>query len=386
MSIYTPVICLIACHGGPADHFATYADSLTKQGYEVHIHATGPALGKFQERGNEVKYPFLLDQLSPDGEKKLAESIAKTCSTATCIISDVGHAFDIKIQEALSQFAPKVSRYAYYDNAEPFVPGGYSTVAAEVIRIADGVLFANETLACSTVYNGSKEPIDFGSKRRIGIGYYPIKLALDMAKRRDQLHTKMRASFLENNNLKDTSQNLWVYFGGNNDEYFNKALPAFLSLLSTASNEVDLGNTIIVLQQHPGAKPKNLDGQLVAKWQFDNKDNVKSPKIIISSFSSNDAQVLAQSAFYYQTSMGPQFVLAGIPTVQIGHETYEDILVKGKLAPSVTNTDQFVSVIKTLNTPITQPPQKEMILKGLGINDHWEEKLEDAILETIPAL
>ena len=46
-------VCFIACHGGPADHFATYAEALTKQGYDVQIHATGPALKKLQERNKK---------------------------------------------------------------------------------------------------------------------------------------------------------------------------------------------------------------------------------------------------------------------------------------------------------------------------------------------
>ncbi len=54
---------------------------------------------------------------------------------------------------------------------------------------------------------------------------------------------------------------------------------------------------------------------------------------------------MADAAFYYQTSMGPQFVLAGIPTVQIAHETYQDILVKNKLSPSVTDVEQFLDVL-----------------------------------------
>jgi hypothetical protein len=41
-------VCLIACHGAPADHFATYAEVLIKQGYDVKIYATGPALKNFQ--------------------------------------------------------------------------------------------------------------------------------------------------------------------------------------------------------------------------------------------------------------------------------------------------------------------------------------------------
>jgi hypothetical protein len=133
ISTSTAAICLIACHGGPADHFATYAEVLIKEGYDVQIHATGPALKKFQERGIEVKSSFSLDNLTPDEEDHLAQAIAKTCSTASMVLTDVGHAFDIKIQKALSNHATKIPHLAYYDNPEPFVPGGYSSTAAAAL-------------------------------------------------------------------------------------------------------------------------------------------------------------------------------------------------------------------------------------------------------------
>jgi hypothetical protein len=38
--------------------------------------------------------------------------------------------------------------------------------------------------------------------------------------------------------------------------------------------------------------------------------------------------------------MESQFLLAGIPTVQKGHEIFQDILVKTHLSPSVTDAGQ----------------------------------------------
>ena len=32
-------ICFVVCHGGAADHFATFAEDLLKKGYEVDIYA-----------------------------------------------------------------------------------------------------------------------------------------------------------------------------------------------------------------------------------------------------------------------------------------------------------------------------------------------------------
>lgn len=101
-------VCLIACHGGPADHFATFAESLSKKVGAIEIYASGPALKKFQERGIEVKAPFSLDAISPEEEDALAGQIARACSKAAVVITDVGHTFDIKIQKA---FLNKHSRH-----------------------------------------------------------------------------------------------------------------------------------------------------------------------------------------------------------------------------------------------------------------------------------
>jgi len=88
-SALAAAVCLIACHGGPADHFATFAESLSRDVGAIEVYASGPALKKFQERGIEVKVPFSIDKISPEEEDILAEQIAKACSTASVIITDV---------------------------------------------------------------------------------------------------------------------------------------------------------------------------------------------------------------------------------------------------------------------------------------------------------
>ena len=383
LALSTAVICLIACHGGPADHFATYAELLTQQGYNVQIHATGPALKKFQERNIEVKFPFSLESLQSEEEDNLADQIAKTCSTASLVLTDVGHAFDIKIQKALAIQAKKISRLAYYDNPEPFVPGGYSHIAAEVMREAEGILFANETLANATIYSEIGKEVDFGNRKRIGIGYYPVDQAKKIAKRRELEHESMRSIFLAKKEIEDKGQKIVVYFGGNNEEYFSKAFPAFLSFLAQASYQVDLRNVVIVIQQHPGAKVKNQDGEQISAWLNEFGKKTEMPKIILSDFSSDNAQVIADAAFYYQTSMGPQFVLEGIPTVQIGHETYEDILVRNHLAPTVTSATQFARVVGNLESGIKEKIQTDIILSSLGIREDWSDVLGQAIKDSI---
>lgn len=373
-------VCLIACHAGPADHFATFAESLSRDVGPIEVYASGPALKKFQERGIEVKAPFSIDKISPEEEYVLAEQIAKACSTASVVITDVGHAFDIKVQKALAHQATHVPRFAYYDNPESYVPGGYSAVAAEVMLAANGILFANSNLAVNPVYQEPGKEIDFGSRKKIGIGYYPINQAEKIAKRRAAEQRSLRQIVFLKNDLVDRGQKVLVYFGGNNEEYFSKALPAFLSLLEEGMKQSDFTNLVIVIQQHPGAKSKNLDGNMVSAWIGKHSKTKQTPRMIISDFSSDDAQILADGALYYQTSMGPQFVLAGIPTIQVGHETFEDILVRNQLSPSVTDVGQFISVIEGL-THQKKKISREVVLEGLGIKANWLLTLEKAIKE-----
>jgi hypothetical protein len=370
-------VCFIACHGGPADHFATFAENLAKDGISIHIYASGIALKKFQDRGVSVQSQFSLEGISSVEQDALAVQIAKTCSTASVVITDVGHSFDIKIQKALISHAIHTLRLAYYDNPEPYVPRGYSEVASEVMSAADGILFANFHLATTPLLEKPGTPIPLETKRKIGIGYYPIKQAESIATRRQKEQRTRRQELFSKLNLTDNGQKIVVYFGGNNDEYFTKAFPAFLSLLGAAAHHGDLSTFVFILQQHPGAKTKNIDGELMMKWA---KDLPTAPTIRISDGTSDDAQIVADAAMYYQTSMGPQFVLAGIPTIQIGHDTYHDILVRNKLSPSVTDKDQLLGVLDDIAHQKTHTP-KETVLDGIGFKENWLQLLKNALQE-----
>ena len=367
-------VCLISCHGASADHFATFAEHLSKEAGTIEIVAAGPALKTFRERGIEVKVPFSLEQLSPAEEDALAAQIAKTCSSASVAITDVGDAFAIKVQKALAREARQVARLAYYENPEPLVPGKYSAIAAEVMLAAQGVLFANSNLAKVPLYSAPGQEVDFGSRKKIGVGYYPIQRAETIAQRRAAEQSTLRQAFFQKNGLVDTGQKVLVYFGGNNQDYFSKAFPAFLSLLEQGGR----ADIVVVFQQHPCAAAENIDRHLLENWV--QRTMPQAPKIIFSDFNSNEAQLLADGALYYQTSMGPQFVLAGLPTIQIGHETYEDILVRNRLAPSVTTVDQWISAVDGLSRQ-QQDISKEVVLEGLGIKTDWLQVLETTLKE-----
>ncbi len=327
------VICLIACHGASADHFAVFAQKLLDEGYQVRIYASEHAVKKFQDRKIPITMSFKVDECK-------ASEIAESCADSV-VLTDVGHPFDITLQQALN------GAIAYYDNPEPLVPGGYSKVAGEVMKLASKVLFANANLETSPL-------LDVPFEKRVGLGYYPTAAAEKVAKRRAEEGKRMRQQF----GYED--KKIMVYFGGNNEEYFGEAFPAFLSFLSE-----DLTDYIFVLQQHPAAKEKNIDRQMV-----------QDAPLIISDWTSEDIQVIADGALYYQTSMGPQFALAGIPMLQVGHKTYEDVMVRSGMCPSVTNGEDFAEQIAKMEPTLMSEEQRQAIYKIIGIRDDWFERLK----------
>lgn len=376
-------VILVALHGGPADHFATFAEGLAKKGYEVQVYGSGPALKKFQDRKIEGVRPISQDNLSMEEETALANQLAERCSRALAVITDVGHPFDIKLQRSFASRAPSVLRLAYYDNPEPYVPGGYSTVAAEVMQLAEKVLFANANLAQDPIYTQPDQVLQLSLSKRVGMGYYPIDQAEKIAKRRAEEYSVMRAKLLRENGLRDTGQKVLVYFGGNNEEYFTQAFPAFLRILIEAESRGELSNWILVMQQHPGAKAKNLDGaqleEQLKRWRGAHEGDTRVITPILSKWTSDEVQIAADVALYYQTSMGPQFALAGIPTIQIGHKPYEDILVRNHLCPSVTNVSEFLYALAHLDHKARTKGQQELIYRSLGIRSDWLQILERAL-------
>ncbi len=371
MSLTTAAVCLIACHGGPADHFATFAENLIRDGYQVEIYASGPALKKFQERNMSVAMSFNADNLTNAQETELAAQIAQRCTKAAAVLTDVGHHFDIALQHALAEIAPEVLSAAFYDNPEPYVPGGYSSIAAQVMLLAKRVLFANANLAREALFQEPNKEIILPFKERFGIGYYPVAQADRIAARRAADHDRMRKELFSKHGIEERGQKALVYFGGNNEEYFTKAFPAFLTFLSEGMKLADLSKFVIVLQQHPGAKGKNIDRMQLEAWIKECGDAKGAPTIVISDQSSDEMQVVADGALFYQTSMGPLFALAGIPTLQVGHETFKDVLVRGGLCQSVTNASDFVKAASALKSvPVTEE-QRRIIFKSLGIKEDW---------------
>jgi hypothetical protein len=377
-------VILIACHGGPADHFATFAEELKQEGYHVQVYASGPAYKKFEERKIEVVRHFEVEHLSDEEKKSLAVDIAKSCAKASVVLTDVGHGFDIDLQRELKVEAPEAVRLAYYDNPEPYVPGGYSETAAEVMRVAQRVLFSNANLVSAKLEAKPGIEIELPAENRVGIGYYPVQKADELAEMRKTQGIELRKNWFASLQREDKKQKVLVYFGGNNTAYFQEAFPAFTRFLSEAVKKNNLSQYIVVLQQHPGVKQKKREDQtdrkLLEEWIAAAGPRENLPTIILSDQSSEILQGFADGVLVYQTSMGPLLAIAGIPIGQVGHQVFEDILVKSRLAKTAVTSKEFISMIEKMKPQEVSQEKRKEILQELGIKEDWSTRLKNALV------
>ena len=87
-----------------------------------------------------------------------------------------------------------------------------------------------------------------------------------------------------------------------------------------------------------------------------------------------EAMIAADYAIYYQTSLAAQFILAGIPTIQAGHNTYEDLLIRNHLCESVTTAEELQAALEKAKVP-----NEQKLLEDLGVRSNWPELLEQAL-------
>ncbi|CAF1072091.1 unnamed protein product [Rotaria sp. Silwood1] len=383
----TSLVCFIVCDGGPAGHFAAFATNLFNQNeLQIIIYATEPALTKLKNSHlpNDIQ---LLSFTVEDGDRKQQEQVATqlidNClkQGAHSIIIDIGNKFDAIFQLVSSKRnlpTDMIRFWCYYDNPEPYVPGGYSIKTEETIKASQYILFANMNLAKidSIIYSLPEKSIDLTNKTVQGIGYYPVVEVEKLLQQRELERDTLR---VQNNwtNIK----HLFVYFGGNNDVYFDQAFPTFLSNLSQIDKNI-IQDVLFVLHQHPAAKKQNRDGLLFQEWLSKN-NHIQG---ILSTLKTSDqAQIIADAALYYQTSMAPQFVLLGLPTMQVGHEIYHDILVKFNLCYTATNTIELAVGLTSMKERSYSSDKiqqsKELIYNAIGYTSDWPKNLHRVIFD-----
>lgn len=354
MALTASVIYFVACHPAPATHFAQFAPALRQQGHKVEILATGTALKKFSDLRVTVR----------EFDPKQIEELAKICSVAQIVITDVGASFMGDLHRALEKEFPHVVHLAYYDNPEREVPGDYPKIAKSVVQNSQGVLFANRKLANEALYPG---------KPSYGVGYYPLEHAQMIFRRRCEEHRTKRAELLKALQVEDRGQKILVYFGGSGDnkEYVESAFPHFLHTLEGVRALEQPLSFVVLVQQHPRAE--NKDKEQLDKW----KERFPDFPLFISRTNSDEAMVLAEGALYFQTSMNIEFYVARIPTImQISREPYRDILVRNRLCPSVSSPAEFYEALHA--KPVPEKSDEE-IEEMVGITPKWPLVLEDAL-------
>lgn len=375
----TSTIYFVACNAGPAAHFIDFANVLSDD-RTVHFFAAGQALVKCREE-SALTSKFTVVPFEIENEKELMQEIARKVGPSHIIITECGHQLMASIHHQLSELK-LLTHLAYYDNPEKFVPGGYSTTTRKVVEAAQGIIYGNFTLLSDGIEEFEGAKIDLQDKEIYGIGYYPIHKSTEMRDCRLENQTNVRQKFLSQNHLEEAGQSILVYMGGNNEVYFKQAFPAFLDILEQASEQQDLSNTIILIQQHGGAKKENQDKNLYEQRRSSMND--RYPQIIWSNMDIKNVQILADAVLYYQTSMGPHFVLTeNLPVIQIGHQPYIDSLVKNQLCPVATTGEMFLKATHTLKTPVEINENAiDIIKKEVGYKETWKEALKRIITLT----
>lgn len=370
-------ICFIVCHLGSANQIADYQPILEKQGYKVSIYATGSIKGELEKRQLKIR------ELNPDNldlyqigenQTQLAQQVAKTCSIADIIVTDVGHLFAVQIHLALREYHKL--HLAYYDNPDNWVGGGYSQTAVQVMRVAKGVIFANPHLITEGLEEEPGVPFNLDDKLCWGVGYYSLDKAIEIRQARLDLERRLeirRQFFAANSHLTDKGQKILVYIGGNNDTYFGKALPAIARILNQAALQDDFSNYIVVIHQHGGAKKRNEEAKLLPI-----ENNSDAPfACVLSQLTTDEVQILADAAFYYQTSLIYQTCLAGIPVMQIGHDTFRDRLIKGTLCKSVITVEEFLKELKSLWQSSFDEKAFNQVKEAVGYDVNWQRRLKE---------
>lgn len=372
----------LTCNSAPTAHFIALSKCLDQEEHQVTFVATGAEFGKLKEL--QVKLidfnPENLDLNKEEVQIKLAGELVKICSVAKMIIVDVGHLFSVHFLEALAKSASSKRELplviSYYENIERWVPGGYSEVAFKVIKLSQGVFFANSNLVYEDLYIEEDVKMELGNIPRVGVGYYPLEQAKSLKKRRLNTHQEARRNFMSLLKRPDQGEKILVYLGENNSVYFDQALLKFVEFIEEATKDKDLSNTIIIFQPHPTGKTKQeawLNTKELPSGSY-------APAYVFSDMNTVDALVLADAVAGRQSSMVYQVALLNIPYMQVSHKTYPDVLVRNGY-PSATTASDFVETLSRILGQASEekPEIDEKILKDLGFQQNWSENFQKGI-------
>lgn len=366
-----------AAHPNPANHFVEYAQVLEERGVPYQVFAEKSLTEKFSRFSSRLR---MIDS-SDFSREEFMEDLLSSIHEQGMAVMDVSSEFFLEFQKRLAVKKPFVKRCVYYDNPEPFVPGGYSRLASKMIALAQYVLFANSSLERKVLLKREvleESPgldIDLSHVGTFGVGFQSIKEAESIKKIRREEGQRIRLDFLERHRIKEQGQRIFVYVGGANETYYFEAFPHFVRMIKSLFDRSDesLKNTIFILQQHPRAESEGNFDANEAKKLFLCKDPSDSFQFVVSDLKTLESLAIAQGVFYYQTSMAAQFPLADVPLVaQAAHEMYPDILMKTGF-PFLGDPErmgEFLARERNTEEILIRKVEDE-----LGISGLWKENL-----------
>ena len=391
-------IVMISSHPAPASHLAKMATVFEEAGVGCTFEATegayqnfvrsGVAVNNFYENSSENFSSFLESHRAESAE--LARQIAKTHEMARAVIIGHGGKFPGLLFEAFEKHAPSVKRILYIDNYESFVPGEYSSLLMENIKKAQEVWFANANFVSEPIFSAKNVEADIKDKERFGVGISPLSERAVLQLVEDRKKGEVRRDFLRANGIEDRGQKILIYLGGANAEYYEHAFPTFLRILDGLDKE-----TTVILQQHPRAvKEGNRDGMLFQAWKKVSDD--KEKRAVVSVCPSDNAIAAADVISYYQTSAILLPLAAGIPMIQVGHETYFDAGVRNSLCTAVElqerradeSQQEYDISVQKAQQAFQSSVEAEMVtrisyddlMRLVGVEKQWEDHLKQKVV------
>lgn len=345
------MVAFIAMHTLPAEHFTIFESVLNKKGISTQMIMGGVAKRALGSRLPDIDMDIWVGR----GVKEFSKAASEACEHSKIIFVGIGHQFSGHFLEAILERYGKSKRVIlYYENPEVFVPGGYSELAQAAIVIGKPreIVFANENLA----REGISVCEGLEGVRKLGLGYY---LMSDI-----EILKKLQA---ERGREKGR---VWLYLAGaeTNRDYINKAFPAFINMVSEISFEEN--PITLIFRKHP--RSSGID------WEQLNALKKPGLTILLDEDSLLNTLAIADYAFYYQTSLSPLLVLAGINTIQVGHEVYHEILVDKGIIPVATNASEFRRILDSPKNEIAE----EVVYDAIGYDPLWENRLLEIIEST----
>lgn len=374
-----PSFTFLVAHPNPANHFVEYAQIFEEQEIPYQIIAEEKVAAKFSHLGSRLR---VIDS-SQLNEEIFLEKLVSSVHDKSMIIMDISSELWLKFYERLDFRKSELEKCVYYDNGETVVLGGYSKMASKVIPLAQVILFANASLTQKSLEEEPGVPIDLSNKEKFGIGYYPIEEVQRVLQIRESGQAEnIRHCLFERYGIEDTGQKVFVYAGGANTEYYQRAFPHFIGLMKELldNRESSLENSVFILQQHPRARE---DGNLDEKEMLKIRKGIESGAFsssfhfIVSDLSTVQCLSIAHGVFYHQTSMAAQFALARIPVVaQVSHEVYSDILIKSGF-PFIENSQELSQIL--LKEDDIEEVSIQRVRDNLGMDLAWKENVIELV-------